>query len=501
MYDGIEVPRFGDDYDFFHQSRNLSTSLSKYAPLFCLQIVTSLLSVFAAIVVVRISVPKLDSTYQRYIFMLNISLMVNSIFLALHPLLAPKDESGAYWAIGNSGTCTTVGFFLVFGSLMVSMYHTAIGFYFYFSVDTIQSNYNSRSKKQVKKTATNSNDPRVTTTYRIESLNASDAESLAESSAASSTAGKIGSNVEIMANMACLFVPAIFAGTATTLGSFGFNPNVDLCTLYGTDNIFSDSSTWLVMLNIFRWSLVASGATTVLITVIVLIRVGSFQKKEYDDDDFGASATNENSKNSNASESSVGVPDDVADDFERQIIGQKLNAISAQCVFYTVSYVSSYFWFILLAFVSTNDNGKGGPLYAFQTISAILYPLLGVFNSAIYVRPRVQMLQIMYPEDSQFVILRVAMSKAGDPEEIEEVRAKIYGTEYYEPEEDEAEPSERPGGAIGDDGGGDNGPLPDLSIPHVVQFDQSTAMTGAALALRNADENSDNDSVSQISDA
>jgi hypothetical protein len=255
------------------------------------------------------------------------------------------------------------------------------------------------------------------------------------------------------------------------------------------------------MLNIFRWILVTSGATTVLITAIVLIRVGSFQRKEYDDDDdFGASATNDNTKNSNASESSLGNPDGVADDFERQIIGQKLNAISAQCVFYTVSYASSYFWFILLSFVSTNDNNKGGRLYALQTISVILYPLLGVFNCAIYVRPRVQMLQIMYPEDSQLVILRVAMSKAGDPEEIEEVRAKIYGSEYYEPEEDEAGPSERSGGAFGGAEGGDNGPLPDSSIPHVVQFGQSTTMTGAALALRNADENSDNDSVSQISD-
>jgi hypothetical protein len=423
--------------------------------------------------------------------MLNISLMLNSIFLGLHPLLALKGGSGAYWAIGNSGTCTTVGFFLVFGSLMVSMYHTAIGFYFYFSVDTIQCNYNSIRKKKVKKKGTNNNDP-ATTTLRSESLE--DAESSAGLSADSSTAGKIGSKVEIMANMFCLFFPAIFAGTATTLGSFGYNPNVDLCTFYGSYGIYEDS-TWLIMLNIFRWSLVASGATTVLITIIVLIRVGSFQKKH---DDVGAAATSENNKNSNASGSSLGDPDGVSDDFERQIIGQKLNAISAQCLFYTVSYVSSYLWFILLMFISGNDDGEGGALlYTFQSISVVFYSLLGVFNCAIYVRPRVQMLQIMYPEDSHFVILRVAMSKAGDPEEIEEIRAKIYGSEYYEPEEDDAEPSE---GSSGGFGGGDDEPPPDLQIPNVVQFDQSTAMTGAALALRSADANSDNDSVSQISD-
>lgn len=488
FYEGIE-----GDYDAF-QTRNLSSSFSKYAPLFCLQVATSVLSVFATIVVVRISVPKLDSTYQRYIFMLNIALMVNSIFLALHPLLAPGDSEGAYWAIGNSGTCTTVGFFLIFGSLMVSMYHTAIAFYFYFSVENIQGNYNSRSKKKDKKKNGENSNRRLAPTSRSESSSDSNGSSSDESSADSSTLGTMGSKSEVFANMACLIFPAILAGTAATLESFEFNPNVDLCTLYGPSGPKDKNTIWLIMLNIFRWSLVVSGGSTLLITIIVRFRVRFFQKKDYDDDACGGTTDN-NNKNSNASGSSLGDPDGVADDFERQIIGQKLSAISAQCLFYTVSYVCSYIWFIVLTFISANDDrkGDGGLLFIFHTTTVVFYPLLGVFNCAIYVRPRVQMLQIMYPEDSQLAILRVAMSKAGDPEEIEEVRAKIYGSDYYAPEEENSQNSARRG-----DAGGDDSPSPDLNIPIVVQFDQSTPAKGDSSDFHTKDDK--DESVSQISD-
>lgn len=481
--EGIKGSQIEADYDPF-QTRKLSSSLSKYAPLFCLQIVTSLLSVFATIVVVRISVPKLDSTYQRYIFMLNMALLVNSIFLGLHPLLAPKEDDGAYWAIGNSGTCTSVGFFLIFGSIMVSMYHTAVAFYFYFSVETIHRNYNSKSKKKVKK---KNSDRRVATTSQSESSSLS-GESSAESSASSSTKGTIGSKAEIMANMVCLFFPALFAGAAATSGSLGFDPSVDLCTIYGSFRGFDDT-TWLVMRSIFRYSLLISGVLTFVLTVVVRFRVGFFRKKQYDDD----SATSDNNKNSNASSSSMGDPDGNAGDFERQIIGQKLNAISAQCLFYAVSYVSSYVWFIALAFMSAGDGDDGnGPLYVFQTMTVIFYPLLGVFNCAIYVRPRVQMLQIMYPEDSYITVLRVAMSKAGDPEEIEEVRAKIYGSDYYGPEDDD-----EASGVSGGSGNDDEFPPPDSDIPTSVHFGLDATGEGKSSG---ASDSKNDDSVSQISD-
>ncbi len=479
-YEWIEGSGFGDENDVT-ENRNLAFSDSGYGVLFCFQVITSLMSVFATIVVVRISVPKLDSTYQRYILMLNIALLVNSIFLALHPFVIPSD-SGGFWSAGNAGTCTMVGFFLVLGSTMVSLYHTAIAFYFYFSVETIQGNYNNRNQRR-KKNSMNDTERRMTRTSGSESSD----ESSTESSDDSSSAGGLGTWAEVIANMVCLFFPVIFAGTAAGLKSYGFDPSMNLCTLASSSGFYYDDG-WEIMRDIYLWTLVVSSLSTVLITTIVRCRVRFFQKKDYDADadaDGGAASQN---KNSNASGSSLGDPDGAADDFERQIIGQKLSAIAAQCLFYTVSYVSSFFWFITLAFLSKSETPEGGGLfYTFQTLTVIFYPLLGVFNCAIYVRPRVQMLHIMYPEDSQIAIMRVAMSKAGDPEEIEEVRAKIFGDDYYAPEEDDAEASNRSGLREDEDD------VSKLEIPTMVQISSNRA--GSSNHIED-----DKDSVSQISD-
>ena len=453
------------------EADELGDSKSKDGALFLIQVITSFLSVFATIVVVRISVPKLDSTYQRYIFMLNMALLINSIFLGLHPILSPSDSAG-YWSVGNSGTCTTAGFFLVFGAIMVSLYHTAIAFYFYFSVAQIQGNYNNRNQKKKK----NDSGRRVTRTSGSDS---SAAESSTESSE-DDNSGALGSMAELTANILCLFLPVIFAGTGATKDYFDYNPAMNLCTVYGSNAFYEDD--WKIMRNVFTWTLLVSGVTTVLITVVVRCRIRFFQTKDYDDD-FGRT-------NSIASGSSLSNPDGNEQDFERQIIGQKLSAIAAQCLFYTISYVSSYTWFIILAFISSTEiNETSNVLYAFQILSALFYPLLGVFNCAIYVRPRVQMLHIMYPEDSNLAILRVAMSKAGDPEEIEEVRAKIYGSDYYVPEDDEdAEVSNH----SGDPRDGDGSPSK-LHIPTHVQF-------GTPSDKRDTSGGDDRDSVSQISD-
>jgi hypothetical protein len=43
------------------------------------------------------------------------------------------------------------------------------------------------------------------------------------------------------------------------------------------------------------------------------------------------------------------------------------------------------------------------------------------------------MLRVMYPEDPATVVLRVSLSTAGDPDEIEHVRATIFGDDYVPP--------------------------------------------------------------------
>ena len=67
--------------------------------------VSSLISILGSVAVTRISYLKMTSTYQRFLFMLSLVIIVNSIFLLFHQLMIP--ESPDYlWAFGISETCT-----------------------------------------------------------------------------------------------------------------------------------------------------------------------------------------------------------------------------------------------------------------------------------------------------------------------------------------------------------------------------------------------------------
>lgn len=103
----------------------------------------------------------------------------------------------------------------------------------------------------------------------------------------------------------------------------------------------------------------------------------------------------------------------------------------------------------------------------------ILSATAGVFNCIIYVRPRVQMLQMVYPQDSFTIVLRVAISKTGVPDEIEVIRAKLYGREYSRPEkvvvEQSPEDHDDPGKLIG------------LPIPSVVAFESNVEVSTRSL--------------------
>jgi len=153
--------------------------------------------------------------------------------------------------------------------------------------------------------------------------------------------------------------------------------------------------------------------------------------------------------------------------------------------------LASFVWFIALIFIPANNENL---LYAFQLLTALFYPMLGVLNCIIYIRPRVQMLQIMYPQDPFVVVLRVAMSKAGDPDAIEVIREKIYGSEYSGSE------------AHHDDFSADDMSR-DSAIPSVVHFD----ITEKPLSIKSLvstpgegdDEKKNNDSrlLSQIEES
>lgn len=390
--------------------------LPKYIPLVVLQVITSFASMVTSIVILRIASPKLQSTYQRYLYSLSIAVILNALFLLLHHFLVPSESSGADWASGNDATCTTVGFFLVFGSLMASLYSNMLALYFYFSIQT-----NDGTKQRPHEDV-------------------------------------IGWP-ERLAHCFCWMVPAALGGAGVGLEGYQYDPALNMCTLTSSGS----NNSVEILRHVFQWALVGSAAVSIVVTLIIQWQVRGTLKKmqamtEREDQDL-----------------------DPDTDEQQLQLGQKLAAVSTQCLLYTLAYLASFVWFVVLVFLPTNMSNL---LYAFQVITATLYPLQGVFNCIIYVRPRVQMLNIMYPQDPHLVILRVAMSKAGDPEEIERIRAELYGSEYSGSE------AIRGGSEIGSIGS---------DIPSVVHFEEGKPISIKSLVSIPGDQ--DNKStVSPIGD-
>mmetsp|Transcript_2855 Transcript_2855/g.6860 ORF Transcript_2855/g.6860 Transcript_2855/m.6860 type:complete len:90 (-) Transcript_2855:164-433(-) len=83
------------------------------------------------------------------------------------------------------------------------------------------------------------------------------------------------------------------------------------------------------------------------------------------------------------------------------------------------------------------------------------------------------------------------MSKAGDPEEIEEVRAKIYGSNYSRSRGFTPEAFE-PSFGDDDDDEDDEYPSGDLMVPSVVHFDPSCAVSVKSLVTTGGETDEEN---------
>jgi hypothetical protein len=397
--------------------------MGMYIPLVVLRMLSSFLSIVGACFVMRVATSKLESTYQRFLFMLSTAIGINALFLFLHPILIPKGD--APWGVGNEKTCSMVAFFGVFGALLVSLYHNALSMYFYFSVQ---------------------GDDDTTTTA---TANRDNKEKQRRQRAPEDVVG----STEILVNVICWIIPGTVAIAGAALHVYSFDSKIDMCVLYRDCDVGGNETcvsldyygsvnrygtyTSEILRNTFQWMLVSSACISVLVVTIIQWKV------------HRASKTSRIAARQYATEEID--PEGVQ---ERQHAIQKLAAVSTQCVLYTLSYLNSYVWFIALMFLPANNVNL---LYAFQLIASTLYSSLGVFNCIIYIRPRVQMLQIMYPQDPFVVIVRVAMSKAGDLDEIEMVREIIYGSEYSG-----SEANEQDSQGVGSR---------DSAIPSVVHFD------------------------------
>lgn len=372
--------------------------------------ISSVISAGASIAVVRISVLKLQSTYQRFLFMLAIANILNCIFLLWHPILVPQ-EPMYYWSIGNANTCSASGFFFIFGSLAVSLWSSCLALYFFFSI-------RSNPKK-----------PKMPEDV-------------------------IGP-AEFTAHVFCWLCPVVIASTAAGTQSIGIDKKSDLCLPQKPCSDVSDPgciegsySEGYVTLN-SEIIMFAYQAFIILGCLVAILCTGLICVK--------ASALFHGGANSQDGERS-------------EPIRLRIQAVSRQSVLYTLAYLNSFIWLFVSFGISSNTDPN--TFYAIQFLTYFLYPLQGFINCFVYIRPRYQMLRVMYPLDRASVVLRVSLSTAGDPEEIEHVRASILGDDYVPP------PSI----------GSSSAPSRSSDLPDTIEFDASCQLSVAS-AVSTPDDN------------
>lgn len=350
----------------------------QYKTLVVVMGISAFLSVLGSIVVMRIAHLKLTSTYQRFLLMLSFSDLLNSLFLIFHQLVLP--ESPAFpWAFGTMKTCKMVGFFAHYGSLSAAMLSCYLGVYFHCSIQS--------SPKRLKQPE------------------------------------DIIGIWEWIAHLTALLIPAALASSMLATDSIAVSEKTGLClarnyACEGTNDnggscvTGSDVSSDTILGWVHTSLICLASLVGIASTISVYCRVRSTITRG-SQHNFDGSLNDE--------------------------VKQRLRAVATQSILYTSVFVNTFFWptiGTLLPLVAPDTHP-----FALQVIAFIFFPLQGALNCLIYIRPRYQMLRAMYPEDSFQVVLRVSMSKAGDPDEIEEVRERIYGDNYEMPSVDSSEHS------------------------------------------------------------
>lgn len=347
--------------------------MGQYASLVIGMAITSFLSILGSVAVTRIAYLKLTSTYQRFLFMLSLTDILNAVFLLFHQLVLPESPN-FYWAVGNSKSCSMAGFFLHFGSLSVAMYSCYLSAYFFFSIQS-----SPKRQKQPE---------------------------------------DIIGFWEWCAHLSSLLLPGGIAAAAAVTSNVNVDQGLGLCVIQsyecmdGTANqadcVSVENGDWALPkdTNALRWAyiagMLASAFFGVMATLMVYCRVqGTLSKSA-----------------------------DAADSMLPDEMKHRLRAVATQAVLYSMVFVNSMIWPILTVVVPTDTDST---IYPLHLLTFLMYPLQGLLNCLIYIRPRYQMLRTMYPNDSMTVVFRVSMSKAGDPDEIEEVRERIYGDAYEQP--------------------------------------------------------------------
>jgi hypothetical protein len=224
---------------------------------------------------------------------------------------------------------------------------------------------------------------------------------------------------ERMGHIFCWIAPAALAGTGIGLDQYRLDASINMC-------ILSEGG---ILREVYQWTLFGSIILSIAVALIIQLQVRDGLRKIaaitnlHSNMGGGRDLNRRNVDNNNNNNNDV-------DHEQQEMIKQKFSAVAIQCALYTSACSACSVFYLALLFLPKDNQNL---IYSFQILTACFYPFLGVVNCIIYVRPRVQMLQIMYPEDPYIAILRVGMSTAGDADEIEQIRARVFGSEYIPP--------------------------------------------------------------------
>lgn len=349
------------------------------------------LSIFGCVAILNIARKKLHQPYQRFIGNLSLVIAIVSLLNASHPFLIPADSEGGLdrpWVFGNEATCSALGFVAICGYMMISLWSTSLGLYFYFSIsnDKLKRNYLARRASTSRSNADQGS--------RLRS---------------------ILNSMGMAERMALLFnwaFPILWGTVAVSTKILGFHPHLHVCIIYDpceqeNDNIFAleggDSTP--APPEGCRYSTSKEQYVTDLSRLFGRVHVGMILLLQL----VGIAATisvYRHVKRITMKSAQYG---------SQQLSPeacQRLRATFVQCLLYTMIYANVLFFWVLGMSRLTSKRDGALPVgnFLLRCIFVFVRGSQGIFNAFIYFRPRVSQLREKHPEvGSYMTLLRMAL--------------------------------------------------------------------------------------------
>lgn len=353
----------------------------------------------------------LHSPYRRLIFAISAADMLQSIFITLGPFLTVSTVPQAFWAVGNVSTCRLDGFLLALGSTAAPLYTCSLCIYYYCKLQKKMTNENIAFKVE-----------RWLHFIILTFVVATNTYALASNMFNTSTTGTF-----------CLY--------AVTPSGCRQRPD-----LFGECNASPDlkSVARIVLMNLVVLPIVSLCGTLVLFAILIYqiaVKEKIFSTKPPKQSDkkivasspepqvqleerpveqngeFSPEKSRNSSSNQGKSTSSSSFlrnrqasRNDNADD-ANTIARAYRQEMMAQMLLYSLAFVLTYLIYVIGLVLLITGKPVSIPHYF---AAQLLYPLQGLFNIAIYIRPAARVTRIRRPGTSWLKAYFLVIKNGGE---------------------------------------------------------------------------------------